>query len=184
MSEEIAVEYVDEDEPNARPGWHIQDLVSLDWALSRVAALQREMADNEIILDANIARLRQKHAKLNEQAARGVAFFEGRIREYADLNRDALLGGGKRKSRKFVHGSIAWKKRGGGFKVNDSAALLAWAQQQPVELGLVRMKEEPAWDEIKSRCATSGELPPGVDVEPESESFKIEASTLEVKNEH
>ncbi len=184
MSEEIAVEYVDEDEPNARPGWRIDSINSLDWALSRVAALQREMADNDAILESNIARLRQKNAKLNEVAARGVAFFESRVREYAELNREELLGGGKKKSRKFLHGVIAWKKRGGGFKVNDAAALLAWAQGQPVELGLVRMKEEPAWDVIKAACATTGELPPGVDMEPEDETFKIEANTLEVKHEH
>lgn len=179
---EAAQEYVDEEEPSARPGWHIDSIASLDWAMGRMAALQREIAQNNAILEANVARLHARTAKLNEAAARGVSFFDGRVRDYAEQHRAELLGGGKRKSRKMLHGVIAWRKTGGGFKANDKDALLAWALTQPVELGLVRMKEEAAWDKIKERCSVTGEMPPGVDTEPEGETFKIETLSMEAAN--
>ena len=185
MSEQaVEVEYVDEHDEQARPGWLIEGVDSLDWALSRLAALKREIDENEAVAEAAIARLRARTAKLNERAARGVAFFESRIREYAENHRKDLLGGGKKKSRALPHGVIAWRKSGGGFRVGDRAALLEWAQKQPVELDFVRLKEEPAWDVIKAHCEKTGECPPGVDTEPESETLKIEAISMEAKNGH
>jgi phage host-nuclease inhibitor protein Gam len=173
---------VDEEEPNVGPGWHVGNLSDADWALRRMASLQRQIKENDALLEANVARLQLRHAKMNEALARGLAFFAAKVEEYATLHRAELLGGGKRKSRKLLHGSIGWRKTGGGFKMNDKEALLAWAQKQPVELNLVRIKEEPAWDRIKEDLRSTGELPPGVDVEPEGETFKIEALSMEAAN--
>lgn len=184
MNEAIPLidQYQDEEDQRATDGWHIQDIETLDWALSRMADLKREIAENESVMEAAIIRLRMRTAKLNERAARGVTFFEGRVREYAEIHRKDLLGGGKKKSRALPHGVVSWRKSGGGFKANDKEALLAWAQKQPVELGFIRFKEEPAWDVIKAHCEKTGEAPPGVDVEPESETFKVEPISMEAKS--
>ena len=174
MSAPDAVEeYQDEEMPEARPGWHIGDLGALDWALSRVADLEREMAENERLAALAIERIRLRTLKLNERAARGVQFFSGRIREYAELHRAELLGGGKKKSRALVHGTVGWRKKGGGLSVTDVEALLAWARAQPVEAELLRIKEEPALSAIKKHYAATGEVPDGCDVEPEVEEFTL-----------
>lgn len=170
------------EEVEAGPGWHIGDIESLDWALSRIADLQREIAENERVAEAAKIRIDSRTALLNARAVRGVEFFEGRIREYALLHRKDLLGGGKKKSRTLAHGSVGWRNRGGGFKCNDKDSLLAWARQQPVELGFVRLKEEADWSAIKAYCETSGEVPPGVDVEPEAEELQVKAISLEAAN--
>lgn len=183
MSDADVTAYVDEEEPRAQDGWHIEDVGALDWALSRVAALQREIRENEAITEAAIARLKVRTATLNARAERGVAFFSGRIQEYAELHRAELLGGGKRKSRALPHGSVAWKKRGGQPVVTDDAKLLEWSIAQPPELGLCRLSWKPAWDIIKENVKKTGEIPPGVDIEPESETFKIEAIG-DAANEH
>lgn len=179
MIELAAVEYVDEEEPNVRPGWHVGNLSDADWALGRMAALQRQIAENDELMVAAVARIRARTAKLNEQLARGVTFFHSKLEEYAALHRDAILAGGKRKSRKLLHGTLAWRKTGGDFRVNDESALLAWAMEQPIELDFVRTIQKPAWSTIKAQLKTNGEVPPGVDVEPESEVFKIEALSME-----
>lgn len=168
-------EYQDEEMPEARPGWHIPDLGALDWALSRVADLEREQAENLELERAAIERIRLRTLRLNESAARGVAFFGGRIREYAELHRAELLGGGKKKSRKLLHGTVGWRSKGGGLSVTDAEALLAWARAQPVEAEVLRIKEDPALKAIKALFEATGEVPDGCDVEPETEEFNLKA---------
>jgi phage host-nuclease inhibitor protein Gam len=140
-----------------------------------VAALEREIRENVALCEAAVGRLVARTETLNKRAAKGVDFFTGRIREYSEIHRAELLGGGKRKTRSLPHGSVAWKKRGGQPVVNDEKALLEWAIAQPPEQGLVRLSWTPAWSEIKEKVKATGEIPPGVDIEPESETFKIEA---------
>lgn len=166
-----SVHYQDEQSPDVREGWHILDLATADWTLSRLADLQQEIAENRKLEEEAILRIRGRATKLQERAERGIAFFESRLREYAESHREELLKGGKKKSRNLMHGSIGWRKAGGGLSVVDPAALLAWAREQPVELELLRIKEEPALAAIKVLHSTTGEVPPGTDLKPEFEEF-------------
>lgn len=175
--------YVDESDPVAREDFHIQDVEQMDWALMRLAECEAEADRVDALVEAAIARVRARGAALKEQAMSGVRFFRGRVEEYAVAHRKELLGHGKSKTVKLLHGSVGWRKTGGDFTVNDKDALLAWAQQQPVERGFVRIKEEAAWSEIKKHAKETGEVPPGVDVEPEGEEFKVDAVAMEALNE-
>lgn len=165
--------YEDADRPEVNERWSIGSVAELDWALERIAALEAEQASNAAIIEEKIAWLKLRLERINATPANGIAFFKGRIGEYAQAHRDELLGGGKKKSRTLPHGSVGWKKVGGGLKVLDKDALLNWAREQPVELGLVRIKEEPAVDEVKRAFKTNGEVPPGCDVDPERDELVI-----------
>lgn len=170
-----AASYVDSDNESVREGWSISDLGELDWALSRVADLEQEKSENAAIVQQAIDRLKVRLERLNAQADRGLTFFQSRIQAYAEAHRAELLKGGKAKSRKLPHGTVAWKKVPAKATVADKDALLAWAKEQPVESGMVRFKEEAAWDRIKEHVETTGEDIPGVELKPEGETFTVKA---------
>lgn len=163
--------------PDEEPaeGWSIQDLGTADWALARIADLEREMTENTTITNLQISKLQQRCQVLNAPLIRRVEFFRSVLATFAQTHRAALLGGGRKKSRALPHGVLGWKKTGGRLTVTDRDALLEWARNQPVELELVRVKEEPSLDEIKRHCSTTGEVPPGTEVSPESEELTIKA---------
>ena len=171
--------YVDAEDDTVRDGWRVENVQSLDWALSRIADLEREQAENAAIVEEHIQRLRLRLERLNAKAERGLRFFRSQVQAYADAHRHELLGGGKKKSRALPHGTVGWRKRGGGLTVVDKDALLAWARKQPIEAEVIRIKEEPALDAIKRAFRASGEVPEGCDVEPESEELIIKTTAEE-----
>lgn len=176
-------EYVDEENEAVRAGWRVDSVSSLDWALARKAALEAEMETNEALVSEAIDRLQARLNELNDQAMRGVRFFDQRINEYAQANKEELLGGGKKKSRKLPHGTVGWRKSPGGLEVVDEAALLAWAQAQPVELALTRVEEKPNLKVIKAYAEDHSTeeaafIPPGTKVKEEVEKFYIEAEPV------
>jgi phage host-nuclease inhibitor protein Gam len=168
----------DQETDEASEDFRITDPAELDWAMARLAALRKERADNEAAADLAIWNIKLRLAKLNASVDRGIAFFASHIEAYCRQNRRELLGGGKRQARTFLHGIVRWRKSGGAPLMHDKAAVLAWAQTQPLEAGFLRIKEEPAWDAIKEHCKKTGELPPGVEMAPESEEFEIETKEL------
>lgn len=172
-----------EQEEAPRQDFRITDPGELDWAMARLAALRKEKADNDAAAAQAIARIEARREKLNATVARGMAFFESHIAAYCHENRKGLLGGGKKKSRTFLHGVVRWRQSSEAPKVISKDALLVWAQQQPLELGFLRIKEEPAWDAIKEHCKKTGEVPPGVEIEPASEKFEIETEDLKDGND-
>lgn len=163
------------DEQDPAEGWTIQDVDAADWALARIADAERELAENARIIAGQIARLKMKEEQLAIPLQRRADFFRGAVAAYAITHRPELLGGGRKKSRTLPHGSIGWRKSGGKLTVTDKEALLEWARGQPVERNFVRIKEEPAVDEIKLACAVTGEVPPGAEISPEEEDLVIKA---------
>lgn len=176
--EEAGVPHEPDDESGhpVREGWRVENLSSADWALSRIADLEEELAENNVVLEQAMARIRSRTEKLNEQITKGITFFRSALAAYAHEHRDALLKGGKKKSRSLLHGSIGWKQAGGDLKVQDRDALLVWARTQPVEKEFVRIKEEPAVDAVKRHFKLTGEVPPGCEVEPEREDFTVKTT--------
>lgn len=163
---------------NSGERWEIDSLATADWALSRIADLEQEIAENDAVLEEHIARLRAKNDALNARAQRGMEFFTWHLQRWAEMNRETLLKGGKRKSRALHHGSIGWRKRPGGLQVIDSSTLLAWAEKQPAELGLVRYTAAPAVREIREWVEKQEELeslPPGLEVVEPKDEFVVKA---------
>jgi phage host-nuclease inhibitor protein Gam len=171
-------QYQDERDPSVGPDWRVTDISGADWALARVAEMELEIEANEELGARAITQIEERVRKMNDQAMRGVTFFRARIEEFARANREALLGGGKKKSRKLVHGSIGWRSSPAGLKVEDEAKLLAWAQAQPVELGLVRIKEEPNIAGIKAYAAANKVIPPGMAEAVVEEKLEIKAQPV------
>lgn len=156
-------------------GWRVQSVADLDFALLRIRELEAEVADAEAIRDTRIAEIQARTERLTKRARWLAGFFRSHITAYAQEHREELLGHGRKKSREFIHGSVAWRRKGGGLAVTDREALLAWARAQPVEAELVRAKEEPALDAIKRHYAATGEVPGGMDLDPERDEIVVKA---------
>lgn len=173
--------YQDEERPEVAGPWRIESVEQADWALFRLGELERQMQENTLAAEVRIAELRARLAYINAQAQRGADFFRWKLQQYALEAREELLGGGKKKTRDLPSGSISFRSKGGGLQVVDRDALLAWAVEQPVELGLYRVKQEPALDEVKRHFKKTGELPPGTDLEPEREEVVVKPAAAAPK---
>jgi phage host-nuclease inhibitor protein Gam len=166
----MAVAEVDTGAPE---GWRVDSLESLDWALSRMADLQEEMAENERLLKEAIQRARLKTMALNERLAKGLDFFERQVRSYVEPHKQLLLKSGKKKTRVFLHGSISWRTKSARLEVKDAEAALEWARTQPVESGVLRIKEELDKRAVGALHEKTGELPPGCELTEETEELSI-----------
>jgi phage host-nuclease inhibitor protein Gam len=171
-------DYSDEQDVTVSAVWSITTLGSADWALSRVAECEAE--SREILAQAAEAKRRidQRADSLRLRAERGIAFFKFKLLGYAETHRAELIRGAK-KSRDFVHGRIGWRTKPEKLVVKDSDALAAWLAAQPIESGLYRVKVEPEMKALQQLFKTQGEIPPGCDVEPSSETITITAEAPE-----
>ena len=176
---ELVSPYVDEEDETAREGaWGIGSVAELDWALKRLGELEQRVFENQDVTKTRINELEDRCLRLNRPLEDGIRFFRRAIETYAETHRAELLGGGKRKSRALPHGSVGWRKRPASLEVVDNEALLEWARMQPVELGLVRIKEEPCLREILSVAGETGEVPPGMQHKPEAEVLQVKPQPL------
>lgn len=171
--------YVDAERPSARPGfWTPESIVDLEWCLMRIGELQAQVAENEAIYKAMVARYRDRTDAINKTPLHGIEWFTGLVHYYCEQHRDQLLKHGKAKSRKLQSGTIGWRKVGGRPVIEDKQALCEWALAQPVTSGFVRVKEEPDWSAIKEHVEKTGELLPGVIIEPEVDQFEFKVLKL------
>lgn len=159
--------------------WRIETPADADWALERLGDFERQKKENVVIGQTRVEAILFRVSNLNDALEKKAAFFRQHLIAYAQAHRAELIIG-KKKSRDFPSGTIAYRKTGGGLVVKDKSVLLDWARKQPVELNFVRIKEEPAVDEIKLASKTSGEVPEGMEYEPEAEVIKLEPKVAEV----
>lgn len=157
----VPADWMDEEDSEVKGPWTIQDRGSLEWALQRLATLHAELSTIDEQEEASVQRIHARARLLRERSERGRRFFEYRIAEYAQREKAALLGGGKKKSADLLHGRIGWRAKGGKLAVEDKAALVAWLERQPPESGLYRVKVEPEMKAIQDNFKATGEVPPG-----------------------
>ena len=166
--------YVDSDDPTVASGsWSIQNLQSCEWALGRAAALETEKAQIEEAAASAHKRIDSRKETLLGKLGRGINFFEAQIAKYATNNRDLLLGGGKRKSKVFLHGIVGWRKKGGKLTVLNHEELGKWLREHG-DVNLFRVKIEPEMKALQDAFQATGVIPPGCEYIPESETLYID----------
>lgn len=159
------------------PHFSINSLALADWALQKIAEHQALMAENERLFQAKLERLEAAIAKeklrleeINKGPARDSEFLTNHLRLFAELSRDTILKGSRKKSRALPSGTIGWRTKPASLEVKDEAKMLAWARAQK-DTRLLRLK--PAWSVIKERCLKTGEIPDGCEAIPEVEVFEV-----------
>lgn len=166
--------YTDAEDTSVVAGeWRIQNVQSCEWAMSRAAALESEQTQIEQAAQEAHKRIDHRKDTLLAKLERGINFFKMHIADYAAKNRDALLGGGKRKSKTFLHGTVGWRKKGGKLTVANKEELATWLREHG-DITLFRVKIEPEMAALQAAFQTTGVIPPGCEYVPESESFYID----------
>jgi phage host-nuclease inhibitor protein Gam len=166
--------YTDAEDTSVVEGaWAITNNQTCEWALKRAANLMLEKQEIEAAVEAAKARLDQRAAALTAKLDRGIGFFESNIAKYATENREAILGGGKKRSRTYLYGIVGWRKSAARLVVQDEHILLDWAMDGG-KVGLYRLKMEPNMAAIQELYKADGIIPPGTEVKPESEKLYID----------
>ena len=172
----LVPEYQDDERPEVKRGWRIGSEEEADWALVRMSEHEAQIASIDRQLAATVERETRRAEMRKGSAPHGVAFFESALMEYGEREKRALLGGGKKKSRAFLHGVIGWRKKGGKLTWIDEAATLAWAKSRPVEQGLYRVKYELEKKMIQDVTRAENIIPPGCELEPETDEVYAKAA--------
>ena len=169
--------YEDDEDISVRTGWAIQNTQSLEWALSRDGSLKAEKDRIMAAYEDAKRRLEARRDQLLDKIQRGIAFFESRITRYAEDNRDALLGGGAKKSVALLNGVVGWRRRTGRVVVEDEKALVEWLQAQP-NTDLFRVKIEAKMAAIQEWYKRTKQIPPGCVYQEEYEKLYIEPANV------
>jgi len=161
----------------AKGPWQIEGPDSCDWALGKLAEARAQVAEIERQAEAARAVIESRRAAILRRIGGEVAFFESAILTYAQTHRADIVNG-KRKSKDYLHGRIAFRAKAGRLVIEDAAALAAWLDTRSIEEGLSRVKTEPVKAALDAYFERTNDLPPGCKYELPTES--ITAETVEV----
>jgi hypothetical protein len=148
--------------------WRIEDEGAGEWALKK-----KGRADGEIarVLALAEAEKRLFAAKIDARVAEIVAgeqrrsrFFEAVLLEWMSRARATILTG-KQKSRKFLFGTIGWRKARNTIVYLDEARAISWARARGLDAGLVRVEWKLERDAVKRYCAANDLVPDGAHFE-------------------
>jgi phage host-nuclease inhibitor protein Gam len=159
----------------AREGaWSIAplDLSGYEFALRCAGESQAAIAAWEAAAKAAHDAIDARLADLKAKEEPRIAFFMGRVAEAAERDKDTLLLG-KKRSREFLAGKVAWRRKPAKVVIDDRAALVDYLTKNG-DPDLVRVKVEPDLKAIQDRFAKDGVLLPGTSFESERDELSVE----------
>lgn len=168
------VEEIDANGNRLALDWRIRSLSELEWALSRLADTEAEAQETDALAEEWRKRLAQRLAEIKRPLDRKAEFWRMHIQAFAEAHRGELLRDKKKKSRTFIAGTVGWRSKPERLVVTDPAALEEWLLKTDAEAGLYRVKVEPEKKALSDLFKRTGEIPPGCDIEPASESIHID----------
>lgn len=176
-----AIEVMDWDEPDSgsedRERFRIDTDSQAVWAMRKLAAAKARLHDIALIAESEIARIQHWAEQQSREPLRDTAYFEGILVEYGMKQR--LEG---RKTVSTPYGAIKSRTGQPKWRVADPEEFLSWARRNN-RADLIRVKEEPDMARLKETLVPgdgtaldpeSGEIIPGLNVDPASVSFSVE----------
>jgi phage host-nuclease inhibitor protein Gam len=155
------------------PGlWHPTDEREANRALGYVAESEAAVLSAKAQLDDLIATLTARFDAVVAPHIRRAEFYRRGLEQYAEENKRTLLIG-KAKSRQFIAGRIAWRRKPGRLVVTDKEALQAWLSTQ--DPSLFRVALSPEMKALQEKFNRDGVIPPGTEFQPERDELSIEA---------
>lgn len=153
-----------EDAP-AEPGPFVIDSeTKAEWVVDKINVFHERQAR----LDAQYQAM--KEALANEKEAFENRFL-GELEQWAIANPPR-----KGKSLKLLTGTIGWRRVNGGPRVRDKSTAIDWALTFLPESVTSETVHKLDTDAIKVHVATTGELPPGVEVIDDEERFYVKGA--------
>ena len=164
------LEAIEESQP-----WRIDGVEALAWAMERLAKAEDERSKVLEVFNAYAKRLDGWKQDRLDAIEAGTAYLTAEVARYSTEHRKELVKG-KTKSIDLPAGTVSWRKVGGKLVVTDREALTKWCIEAGPEAGLFRVKTEPDMRALQEYFKKFGEIPPGTDAEPETESISIKPS--------
>src|SRR5690625_4342425 len=100
-------EYLDEQE-QIDERFKIEDDSQANWALRKIAQIQKEMQSNEELAESEIHKIEKWLEEVNSQAQHSIDYFQSLLAEYAQKQREVNP---KFKSKKLPHGRIRFRNQ-------------------------------------------------------------------------
>lgn len=134
-----------------KQGWAINNLESVNWALRKIAALNKQINENEQLAKEEKYRIEQWEQRENSSHKQSIEFFEHKISEY---HRELLADDPKAKI-KTPYGQVSLRKVSAKIEYGDNTV------KELKELGLdkyVRVKEEVNKADLKKVITITDDL--------------------------
>lgn len=145
-------------EPVERDGFTITDDDSAAWAVRKLRAARIELRRINRAAEEERARLAHWEASASRPHEDSITYFESMLHQYQE--QQAAEG---RKTIKLPHGTLSARKRPPAYEF-DAETYIAWAVDNAPDT-----LREPTIDRaaVKQLVKETGEIPPGVVVDPE-----------------
>ena len=123
----------------------IDNLDKLDWAIRKVAAIEKDAEQKIECAKRQILRLQEYIRRVNEDTEKNTAWFKAMMEPFVKT----LLEGGKRKSFDTPSGTVGFRAQEPEFEKNDDK-LVAWLEENG-KRKFVRVKKQTDWTEFKKQ---------------------------------
>lgn len=169
----------DPDEEQAPQRWSITDDGCADWALKKIKTEKDELDRITALAEQEIARLKEQVEKAQRRYEQNTAFLTSMLEQFFGTVEHKKTKTGTETYR-LLHGQLVRKPA--GFKpAPDHEKLVPWLRANGYE-GLVKVKEEAAWGELKKKLTftgtiatieDTGELVEGINIEEVPPAFSV-----------
>jgi len=176
--EEAEFEEVEEIRQEDSERFKIKDLDSLNWALRKLAALNKKHQEEEQLAVMETRRITDWFTKQDESYQAGKNFFEGLITEYANEQKTADP---KWKGQASPYGKVGYRKRQPKWDYGDEEKLVEYLDSVGLDT-CVKVEKKPIKDEIKKLFpvvegkaifAVTGEVVPQITIKEQEPSLSI-----------
>lgn len=171
-------------EEREREGWHVTDLAGAEWAVRKVAHIDRELAEREKLAREEIERI---NTWLNAERKRLLTEREYFVSKLAEFHSVVIKEDPKRKTIKLPHGELQIRKQQPEY-VRDDLKLLDWVLANRPEF--VEQRPFLLWADLKAKTAVvssdplhpklvdqeTGEVVQGVTVILRPDKFEVKTS--------
>lgn len=138
------------------------------WAMKKIAQAKASQSENMEAAQAEIDRVKDWLKKENESIDSTIFFFEGLLREYFFKIKEADP---KLKTIKLPHGQLKLRAQQPEYSY-DEDKLIPWAKDNLPDA--VQIKEQLLKGPIKTYVKETGEVLPGLTIEPRPDKFSVE----------
>lgn len=150
-----------------------QTIDEVEDALQRIADLRAVAANHAASLDAHITLLREQAIEQTKPVLDEIERLSNAVRTYCEARRNDLTEGGRRKTVRFLAGSVSWRKGRARVVVETSDAEVLTALRS-MRLGhFIRTVEEIDKAEML-RTPTEARRVPGINIIDGDETIVID----------
>jgi len=178
----VVPEELPENIENEQQGWRIENDAAADWAVEKIKFYRAELERKKRLAEEKKRQIDMWLKTEQEKTERQIAFFQQKLYEYFMSLDPSLLQKSKTQLKyELFSGTLKLKKQTPVIE-RDNDVLVGWLEK----VGLtdyIKIKKEPNWAELKKNVdidgnraifKDTGEVVPGIKVEPQPDKFVVE----------